>query len=116
MNTNNNVIGVGCDALFAGLCERKWAIEFRLGDAEDYTGWIERPDHAGWWLWLEGGSGCRTELLLIDEGGTHVAGDDEWEQAAGKPVDGDGWEENYWQGTETTQKQMPGLWLSLANV
>lgn len=68
-----------------------------------------RPHCGGWWLWREGG-GRRQEKVLLCDGGTEVATDDEWEKATGRNVDaysGD----NYWEMTETTQDKMPGLWM-----
>jgi hypothetical protein len=86
----------------------------------------ERPDCEGWWEWFEGwkmadkdsedfdldesllpGYG---EAILIGSGGTHVVGEDEFLQMTGREPDHDGWTENYWEGTETTQSEMPGLW------
>ena len=69
------------------------------------------PDRDGWWLWREDYGRDRTERLLIVCGRRHseVAGDDEWEQATGKPAEHDGWVENYWEGTDT--KTMGGYWL-----
>ena len=73
-----------------------------------------RPRSGGWWLWREGGRD-REERLLLCAGGTEVAGDSEWEQATGKPAEHDGWIENYWEMTATTQKEMPGLWMKAPN-
>lgn len=68
-----------------------------------------RPHCGGWWEWMENGS-SRVEKLLLVPSGREVAGDDAWEQATGKPAGHDGWVENYWESTRTTQKMMPGLW------
>lgn len=68
-----------------------------------------RPHCGGWWEWMEGGRG-RVERLLLCEGGEEVASDWEWEEETGKPAEHDGWVENYWESTATTQKMMPGLW------
>ena len=58
---------------------------------------------------MENGS-SRVEKLLLVPSGSEVAGDDAWEQETGRPAEHDGWVENYWESTETTQKMMPGLW------
>lgn len=78
--------------------------------------WRRKPHCGGWWEWREGGRG-RSERLLLCEGGTHVADDDAWQQATGVSPEDDGMgHRNYWEGTETTQKMMPGLWMqSLPN-
>ena len=85
---------------------------------------LVRPDAAGWWDWYQGqsldddpedGEGAGCERLLICDGGTHVVDDDEYEQVTGENPDKDGWHANFWEGTETTQKEMPGLWVR-ANV
>lgn len=68
-----------------------------------------RPHCGGWWEWMEGGRG-RVENLLLTACGKEVEGDDEWEQATGRKAEHDGWAENYWEGTATTQDEMPGLW------
>lgn len=85
---------------------------------------LVRPDCAGWWAWYEGSEMLEPgedrdyalqhhvpRMILIGNGGTHVVDDDEWEQIMGKSPDEDGWTENYWAGTETTQHMMPGVWL-----
>jgi hypothetical protein len=74
-----------------------------------------RPRSGGWWMWREGGRD-RVDKLLLTAGGTEVATDDDWEQATGKPAEHDGWVENYWAMTATTQKEMPGLWMKAPNV
>lgn len=56
------------------------------------------------------------DKLLLTAGGTEVATDDEWEQATGKPAEHDGWVENYWEMTATSQNEMPGLWMKAPNV
>ena len=80
---------------------------------------LVRPDSSGWWQWYEGQlldddpeewEGATGERLLTGEGGTHIASDDEWWQATGENPDKDTWHGNYWEGTETTQHMMPGLW------
>jgi hypothetical protein len=58
---------------------------------------------------MEGGTQTPVKLLLCDDG-SEVATDDDWEQATGQPAEHDGWVENYWECTETTQRMMPGLW------
>jgi hypothetical protein len=110
--------GIGSSNLFDSLLRRKDEIEYLLCDTEDaraHKEWLKRPNRNGWWLWLEGGRGCRTELLLVVGKGMCIAEDDEWERATGKPAEHDGWVENYWEGTETTQSMMPGLWFFLSN-
>lgn len=80
--------------------------------------WRRKPHSGGWWEWREGGDG-RPERLLLCEGGTHVADDEAWQQATGKPAEDEerGINHNYWEGTETTQRMMPGLWMQcLPNV
>lgn len=67
-----------------------------------------RPHCGGWWFWKENDKPVK---LLLSDGGTEVATDDEWEAATGRPVEHDGWQENYWEITATTQKMMPGLWM-----
>lgn len=73
------------------------------------TQWLDQPNSSGWWLWREGGRG-REEKLLLTADGRRVADDDEWEQATGRKAEADGFQHNYWSGTETTQKMMPGTW------
>lgn len=68
-----------------------------------------RPHCGGWWLWQEDSS-CQPARLLLSEGGTEVAADDEWECAMGRPPS-EVYSENYWEMTQTTQKEMPGLWM-----
>lgn len=75
--------------------------------------WRRRPNCGGWWEWMEKGS-SRVEKLLLVPSGREVAGDDAWEQATGKRAEHDGFVENYWESTQTTQKMMPGLWRKLA--
>lgn len=69
-----------------------------------------RPQSDGWWLYREGGR-SRVEKILLIAGGASVASDDEWEQATGKPPENDAYTENYWEGTDTDQRMMPGLWM-----
>ena len=76
---------------------------------ENEDGLTDAPDRAGWWDWLEGGDG-EPERLLLTGGGRLVADDDEWERATGRSPDHNCWTENYWEGTDTDQKTMPGLW------
>ncbi len=74
-----------------------------------------RPANDGWWLWREGGR-SRVDKLLLSGGGRCVNSDVEWEQATGRPPEKDAWwTENYWEGTDTTQKMMPGLWMKAPN-
>lgn len=112
-------VGIRCSALFDILLRRKDEIEYLLCDTDDvraHKEWLARPDRNGWWLWLEGGTGCRTELLLVTGKGMCIADDDDWHQAVGRaPSDLSGESENYWEGTETTQEMMPGLWFFLSN-
>lgn len=109
--------GIASTTLFDNFLGRKKEAEWALMDNEpDPAVWISRPDKAGWWLWLENGNHARTELLLVGDRGTHIADDDDWEQAVGRaPSDARGESENYWEGTETTQNMMPGLWFYLSN-
>ena len=108
--------GVASTDLFARLLARKMDVESELLDDDDRSKWLERPDRGGWWLWIESGNCARTELILVDADGNHVADDDEWEQAIGRPPsDARGESENYWEGAEINQSMMPGLWLHLAN-
>lgn len=72
----------------------------------------DRPDSGGWWEWKEGGRG-RVEKLLLTPSGLEVESDDEWEKEMGRNPSHDGFEENYWEGTETTQRMMPGTWRKL---
>ena len=95
------------------LEEKQSAVERSLMDSDDRTAWKDRPDHGGWWLWLETDE-SRTSLILIDNEGTHVASDDDWLQDVGIPPNDD-LNENYWEGDETTQERMPGVWFPLAN-
>lgn len=69
----------------------------------------KRPNHGGWWEWMEGGHGKPERLLLVEDGSC-VAYDDEWEQATGRNPEHNCYSENYWEGTDTTQDLMPGLW------
>jgi hypothetical protein len=69
---------------------------------------LKRPNRDGWWLWFEDNAGDGEEILVTCDGAI-VASDDEWEREVGrKPKEL--WSENYWEGTDTTQKQMPGTW------
>lgn len=63
-------------------------------------------------MWSEGSQAHHKEpvKLLLTEDGKEVESDDAWEQALGRPLDRV-WSENYWEGTATTQKMMPGLWM-----
>jgi len=61
---------------------------------------------------MEGGRG-RAEKLLLTPCGKEVEGDDEWEQATGRKAEDGAFSYNYWSGTETTQRMMPGLWRQL---
>lgn len=55
---------------------------------------------------MQGGR-CRPEKVLLTADGQTVAYDVEWATAMGRePIDG----ENYWEGTVTNQKNMPGTW------
>ena len=111
-----SLVGVAMHDLFACLLDRKMDVERGLLENDDRSKWLERPDRGGWWLWLEAGNCARTELILVDADGTHVADDDDWEQAIGRPPsDARGESENYWDGTEITQSMMPGLWLYQEN-
>jgi hypothetical protein len=65
-----------------------------------------RPHCGGWWEWMEGGRGDVVRLLLTDCG-QEVAEDDAVSEALGRDIRE---EENYWEGTATDQKSMPGLW------
>lgn len=49
-------------------------------------------------------------MILLTADGSRVVDDDEWERATGRKALADGWSWNYWEGTDTTQKMMPGLW------
>ena len=69
----------------------------------------KRPHCGGWWLWKEGNN--EPIKILLATGGTEVATDDEWEAATGRAANHDGWSENYWEMTSTTQAMMPGLWM-----
>jgi hypothetical protein len=71
----------------------------------------ERPDRNGWWNWYESGSSTPEKILLTANGAV-VASDDEWQQATGVHPENDvaGTNANYWEGTDTTQEMMPGLW------
>ena len=73
-----------------------------------------RPDSGGWWSWREGGR-FRVYKLLLTPTGLSVASDDEWHRATGRKPETDGYTENYWEGTATTQKEMPGLWMKAPN-
>jgi hypothetical protein len=76
------------------------------GDA----GWSEnRPDRNGWWEWREGGRD-KIEKILLTADGNCVADDDEWGAAMGRSPEHKTYSENYWEGTDTTQQLMPGLW------
>ena len=72
-----------------------------------------RPHCGGWWFWKEGHgfNYAKPAKLLLAEGGTEVATDDDWEAATGRPTEHDGWTENYWEMTATTQDMMPGVWM-----
>ena len=59
-----------------------------------------QPHSGGLWLWREHLEGYSTELLLTDCGG-YVAYDDEAKEGSSQ---------YYWEGTATTQKEMPGYW------
>lgn len=65
-----------------------------------------QPSREGWWLWKEGGT-AREVRLLLRGNGRIVASDDELSQVLGREV---GEDENYWEGTETDSRSMPGLW------
>jgi hypothetical protein len=73
---------------------------------------LGRPHCGGWWEYRECG-GRRVEKILLIPCGQEVVGDDEWEQATGRKAEHDGFVENYWDGTATTQNEMPGLWRQL---
>jgi hypothetical protein len=111
------LLAVSCIALFDILLRRKQEIEFELLDSPpDPATWLERPNRAGWWLWKEAGNYARTELLLVGDGGTHIADDEEWDRVVGRsPSDAKGESENYWEGTKTSQRYMTGEWFYLSN-
>lgn len=69
-----------------------------------------RPHCGGWWFWKED-LYREPQKLLLCEDGSEVATDYEWERATGKKASHDGYEENYWEMTETTQRMMPGFWM-----
>jgi hypothetical protein len=73
-----------------------------------------QPQSGGWWLWREGGH-ARVEKMLLTTTGQTVASDDDWHQATGRKPENDGYTENYWEGTATDQKMMPGLWMQAPN-
>lgn len=53
----------------------------------------------------------RAEIMLLEKDGQTVADDHKWEEAAGQKPDED---RNYWDGTETTPKMMPGVWKQMS--
>lgn len=67
-----------------------------------------RPHSGGWWEYRECG-GDRVDRVLLTDSGMMVADDDEWERVVGRPPS-EVWNENYFEGTDTDQSQMPGLW------
>jgi hypothetical protein len=73
--------------------------------------WIGQPNSSGWWLWMEAGEYHPVKLLLSN-GGRQVAYDYELAEVLGRPV---GENENYWEGTDTTQEYMPGAWKKAAD-
>lgn len=74
------------------------------------NGWsTDRPNLDGWWEWREGGRG-HIERILLTASGSCVADDDEWESATGRNPEHQTYSENYWEGTTTDQRTMPGLW------
>jgi hypothetical protein len=95
---------------FEELRKQHEAIQRGLYRDEGRHGWAERPDADGWWLWREGGR-LRTELILLAVHGRVVADDDEYTAASGLEDKNDGFEFNYWAGTDT--HTMPGVWLKL---
>jgi len=88
--------------------------EIKANENQMNNNWKQQPDSNGWWLWREGGRAKDDVLLLLVGDGSEIASDDEWECSAGfppqKPWD-DVFHRNYWEGTETTQEMMPGLWI-----
>ena len=70
------------------------------------SAWHEQPYSGGWWEWREGFRG-EPERLFITPSGSEVAEDDALAQELDREIEED---ENYWECTATTQKNMPGLW------
>lgn len=70
---------------------------------------LKHPNSDGWWLWFERGCGSKGERILVSSKGLIVASDDEWEVAMGRKPE-EVYCENYWEGTDTTQRFMPGSW------
>lgn len=67
-----------------------------------------RPHCGGWWEYRESGNGW-VEYVLLTDSGLCVVSDDEWESKVGREPD-EVHCENYWEGTDTNDEYMPGLW------
>lgn len=68
---------------------------------------VSRPDSNGWWNWYEGGRDKPERVLLVANGAMVASDDDLCQAIGGDPIDRD---DNYWEGTDTTQEYMPGEW------
>jgi hypothetical protein len=71
---------------------------------------LRRPDRSGWWDWHEGRERFDPARILVGNGGKTVASDEAWELNIGRKPS-EIMCENYWEGTDTTQRYMPGYWV-----